>query len=58
MSSQWSEDIYVDVDIINKVAIWITSVQNQTSGAYYEIGSIYDRHMWVSGTMASIYDRY
>ena len=46
--STWAETIYVDVNILNNIAIWLTSQQNQ-DGSFSETADyIYDRSFDVS----------
>jgi len=45
--SQWAETVYVDVVILNQMAMWITAQQN-ASGAFIETSRhYYDRSFWV-----------
>ena len=31
---EWEQTLYVDVGILNRLALWLTSQQNVTSGAF------------------------
>lgn len=45
MMSEWNEELYIEVELINKIALWIANQQDE-SGAFIETaGVIYDRNM-------------
>ena len=46
VASEWSEEVYIPLEVINRVALWITDQQNKTTGAFPETSSlVYDRNM-------------
>ena len=50
VTSQWSEDVYVPISIINDMAMWLAEVQH-SSGAWYEpTGVYYNINYFVSAT--------
>ena len=40
-SSQWNEELYIPINILNKLAMWLAKKQRH-DGAYKEISTIYD----------------
>ena len=39
---EWEEVLYIDVTIINKLALWLCSQQNVTTGAFPHTSYVYD----------------
>jgi hypothetical protein len=39
-TSQWVQEVYVPTEVMNKMALWITSVQH-SSGAWFEPSGLY-----------------
>jgi len=49
MISQWVEILYIPVEILNKMALWLSRQQNE-DGAFIETSEhYYDRSFWVNG---------
>ena len=47
--SQWTETLYIPIDLLNKMALWLTAQQDNTTGAFIETAdNYYDRSFWVS----------
>jgi len=42
---EWEKTFFVDVDIINKIARWLTKQQDLTTGAFHEKTIWFDRKM-------------
>lgn len=36
LASEWGEDVYISVDIVNKITDWITEQQNKTTGHFQD----------------------
>jgi len=48
LMSEWNEDLYVSVETINRIALWITEQQNNVTGAFEETSDhIYNRNFGV-----------
>ena len=46
--SQWMEILYIPVEILNKMALWLAQQQNE-EGAFVETAEhYYDRNFWVN----------
>ena len=46
MASEWGEEVYIDTDLLNKMAIWITNQQDVDDGHFEDTsGVLYDRNM-------------
>ena len=43
----WEYECYVPEDLLNNVALWITKQQNQTTGAFNDVGPLFDLKMKV-----------
>ena len=41
----WRRILYIDVDLLNKVANWLCSQQDTETGAFYDQAPVYDRKM-------------
>ncbi|KAL4235441.1 endopeptidase inhibitor [Mactra antiquata] len=39
---EWERDLFIPIDLIDKIVVWLCSKQNET-GAWYPEGEIYDR---------------
>lgn len=39
---EWERDLFIPIDLIDKIVVWLCSKQNE-SGAWYPEGNIYDR---------------
>lgn len=51
--SQWAEIVYVDVEILNQIAIWVSSQQDPNTGAFMETSEYYyDRSFLPNSTDA------
>jgi len=49
MISQWVEILYIPVEILNRMALWLSRQQNE-DGAFIETSEhFYDRSFWVNG---------
>jgi hypothetical protein len=47
--SQWMETLYIPVDLLNKMALWLVAQQDNSTGAFIESAdNYYDRSFWVS----------
>ena len=40
--------LFIPVELLNKITLWICSQQNKTTGAFNMTGNVYDRNMAVS----------
>jgi len=48
MVSQWFEILYIPVEILDRMALWLTQQQNE-EGAFVETADhYYDRSFWVN----------
>jgi uncharacterized protein YfaS (alpha-2-macroglobulin family) len=39
---EWERDLFIPIDLIDKIVVWLCEKQNET-GAWYPEGQIYDR---------------
>lgn len=47
-SSEWSEEVFIPIELLNKITMWIAKQQNTTDGHFEDsAGVIYDRTMQV-----------
>ena len=46
--AEWQQDLYIETSLLNKIATWITTQQDQSTGAFFEEGPIYDVRFQVS----------
>lgn len=45
---EWEHILYIDIDILNKLALWLIKQQNMSTGAFIEADDyIYDNKMKV-----------
>ena len=48
LMSEWNEDLYVPVETVNSIALWIAKMQNNKTGAFEETAEhIYNRNFQV-----------
>ncbi len=50
LASEWSEDMFIPIDVVNKIALWLASQITETDdgkGYFVETSVIYDRSMQV-----------
>lgn len=48
LASEWNEQIFIEVELINQVALWITEQQDKRSGMFKETADFYYlRAFWV-----------
>lgn len=46
--SQWTETLYIPVALLNRMALWLVSQQDNATGAFIETANAYyDRSFWV-----------
>jgi len=49
--SQWTETLYIPVDLLNRMALWLTLQQDNATGAFVETAdNYYDRSFWPNTT--------
>ena len=54
--SQWAERLYVPIEILNQIGLWLTWQQDPETGAFKETSDyIYDRSFSVSLSSRSMY---
>lgn len=44
----WELDFYIEVDLLNRMMLWVCKQQDTATGAFVEHAPAYDRKMWVS----------
>lgn len=53
-ASEWEPELYMETEMLNKIALWITDQFNETSQRFEETSDIiYDRHFLVSVRLLS-----
>ena len=48
-ASEWEPQLYIETEVLNKIALWVTAQFNETTERFEETSDIiYDRHFMVS----------
>lgn len=47
----WELDFYIEVDLLNRMMLWVCKQQDTATGAFVEHAPAYDRKMWTNYTM-------
>ncbi|KAK2155359.1 hypothetical protein LSH36_242g07003 [Paralvinella palmiformis] len=42
---EWEDYLYIDIPVLNKMALWLVQQQNQTTGAFWETSMNFDHNM-------------
>ncbi len=45
---EWEYDVYIDTNVLNRLAAWLVKQQNMTSGAFLRTSHVFDLKMLVS----------
>ena len=45
---EWEYILYIDIPILNKMAMWLVQQQNESTGAFWETSMLFDHSMRVS----------
>ncbi|XP_064641488.1 CD109 antigen-like isoform X2 [Lineus longissimus] len=49
--ADWEYDMFIPMELLNKIALWLISQQNKDTGAFYNEGPLYDSKMKVLKTV-------
>ncbi|CAH1797576.1 unnamed protein product [Owenia fusiformis] len=49
--SDWEGDLYIPINFLNRIAMWVVNQQNTTTGAFKQVGKLYDRKMMSNYTI-------
>ena len=47
IETEWSEDVYIPIALLNKIATWLAARQNKTTGMFTTDEQLYNRNMQV-----------